>query len=205
MTPESIPVVSDFFKLVDQRFGRFWGTLLLLVTYVFIMSAALKAVWDWIGSPLAGLLISLFGGRFITLDNLTSVLSTAIAGAVLAGTAAIIIPLVGNLTRRRVPQAAIDSLAELRSEGISILNDVPKDKDDVARWQKRWTEWKGRVVAELKRNFTKAEMLSFDRLGVIEEARFGFAVTPEHGHCLMMLNKQLTILENMIQRHQERR
>jgi hypothetical protein len=61
------------------------------------------------------------------------------------------------------------------------------------------------VVSFLSQNLTLAEKLSFERLGLIAEHRFGFALTPEHAHKLMMLAKQLTILENMIQRFQERR
>lgn len=202
---ENLPVVSDLFKLIDERFGRFWGTLLLVVSYVAVIAALLSAIWKLIGAPLAAFLPTLITGSWVTMDNLGAVVSSAIIAAVLAGVAAIVIPLISSLSRRRVPQAAIDSLAELRSEGIAVLNDVPKGTDDVARWRNSWTEWKDRVVADLKRNFTKAEALSFDRLGLIAPTKFGFEVTPEHGHCLMMLSKQLTILENLIERHQERR
>jgi hypothetical protein len=203
---EHFPVVSDLLKAVDERLGRRWGTLLLLVAYVSVIAGLLTGLWKWFGAPLADFIPKLFGaGPIITQDDLAQVVSTATVFVVLTGAAAIIIPLVNNLSRRRVPQAAIDELADLRSEGIAVLNDVPKTADDVVRWHGRWTGWRDRVVASLGRNFTRAEMLSFDRLGVIAEVAFGFAATPEHRHYLMQLNKQLTILENLIQRHQERR
>lgn len=203
---ENIPVFSDLFRVVDERLGRRSGTLLIVMTYVAVMAGLLAAIWNFVGAPLSEFIPKVFSaGTIITQDNLAQVASTVTVFVVLAGAAVIVIPLINNLSRRRVPQAAIDSLAESRSEGVAILNDVPKGEGDVPRWRERWTEWKDRVVAELKRNFTKAETLSFDRLGLITPTKFGFEITPEHGHCLMMLSKQLTILENLIERHQERR
>lgn len=203
---ENLPGFGDLFKLIDERFGRFWGSLLLLVSYIAVMAGLLAAIWKLVGAPIAAFLPNLFGaGPLITVDNLTSVIASSTAIAVLAGAAAIIIPLVNNLSRRRVSQAAIDSLAELRSESVIVLNDIPNGSADVVRWTKRWTDWKDQVVADLKRNFTKAETLSFDRIGILPITRFPFEVTPEHGHYLMILNKQLTILEDLIERHQERR
>jgi hypothetical protein len=109
-----------------------------------------------------------------------------------------------SFRRRVVPQVAIDTLADFRSEGIRILNEIPNGPSAVADWEKKWKEWSDQVTAYLQANFTKAESLSFRRLGLVPENRFSFAVTPEHAHYLMQLAKQITILENLIQQHQER-
>jgi len=102
-------------------------------------------------------------------------------------------------------QAAVNALARLRSEGVAIMSDRPNGSGDVPRWHARWADWGDQVVAELTRHFTEAEMLSFRHLGSIPAVSFGAAVDDRHNHYLMQLDRQLSILQKLIDQNQERR
>ncbi len=147
-------------------------------------------------------------GVGITLDNIETIIASF---GITLGCFAILMAsgqflFLRYLSRRRVPQWAIDKLAELRSAGISILNDHPADdQNDFARWRAAWSLWKGQVVGCLDSHFTKAEMLSFDRLGLVYGRPWKQRpVSPEHESCLDQLAKQLDVLESLIRTHLEK-
>lgn len=198
--------VGKIIELVEKKFGPFWGGLLTLAVGATLFAGAVHFFWIWLVEPMGSFLAELLeGGPLVTVDNIGPIVSTVVVVVTFLLLTSILIPLVRNLTRHRAPQAAIDSLAELRSEGIRILNDRPANETGLPDWRQRWNAWAERVVKTLERDFTQAESLGFRRLGLIEERTFGFAVNPEHNHYLMQLAKQLTILENLIERHLERR
>ena len=74
---------------------------------------------------------------------------------------------------RRVPQSAVDELAELRSEGIhEILNRPVKTDKDVAKLTDFTRKWSKRAMRVLEQNFSKAEQLNFSRLGAVPNVIF---------------------------------
>lgn len=202
-------------ELVEELFGRTWGRRFNQVVLAFLMLGAIglggqlffdnfigKIVWPFttklFGSPNSG----------ITLDNIESiiiVLVAAVAFFVIVFSLFVLFA-VRAFRRRVVPQSVINEIAGHRSEGISILNDRPKDATtDLARWHKSWSDWRDSVSAFLGQHFTQAEQLSFERLGLVAELPWGtLPINGEHAHYLNQLAKQLTILENLIRVHQER-
>ena len=209
---------------VESYLGKFWGRRLIQLAIIAVLlgvigEGAKLFFKDLIGDLIWPFLMRLFGGTTtgITMDNIEAIIIVLVSALVLfvLMVALLIYVLAGSLRRRTVPQNVIDDLAELRSQGISILNRLPDNVDKLSQaekddyvdqdWHPAWTEWGNGVVDFLERHFTKAEKLSFRRLGVIREEQFGLALTPKHGHYLMLLSKQLSILEELIQRHQERR
>ena len=172
----------------------------------------------FVGEVLWPFLINIFGAKDtgITLDNIEAIIIVLITAVSLFIIVFILLSVgVLNFIRRRVvPQTVVDQLAELRSRGIHILNRRPHAADKLSDqeredyvlhvWKKAWKEWGDEVVVFLGTHFTVAEKLSFARLGVIRENPFGSALTPEHNHYSMLLAKQITILEDLIQGQLER-
>lgn len=215
-------------KVIEKYLGKPLGRVLIRLTIVagLLGITGLGLTWffkDFIAELLWPFFFKLFGAGDvgISLDNIEAIIITLVAAIVVLVLIFLIfaIGMWKAFRRRVVPQYAIDELAELRSEGIKILNtlpkkeDIPSDEDQLEKWTKdwadnwqtRWRLWVEKVLETLDRNFTKAEKLSFQRLGVFPERNLGFAVNPEHYQYLMQLAQQLTILENLIQRHLERR
>lgn len=172
---------------------------------------------SFIGGVLWPFLTNLFGTTKsgISLDNIEAIIIVLVSAVVFF---VLIFGLfvwlaIRTFGRRIIPQSIIDELADHRDKGIKILNDIPNNQGKmtdqekeqfVQDWKARWEQWRREVIATLDKSFTKAERLSFQRLGLIAEYSFHFAVTPDHNHFLMQLAKQLTILENLIALHQER-
>ena len=207
MDVDPIKVVHIVEKVLGRRPTR------LLTIAVIYLGIAMFAVWA-ISFILNQGIIPIFlwlRDSFsvgVTLDNIEVVVISAVIAVLLFFILLVFLQflLFRALRRRAVPQRLIDGVAEKRSEGISILNDRPKDAADFDRWKARWLTWHRGVVDYLQEHFTVAEKLQFDRLGLVPERNFGsLAVTPEHAHSLMQLAKQLVILEDLISRHLERR
>jgi hypothetical protein len=176
---------------IENYLGKPWGRLFVKAVIVCGALGIISVGLDLFLRQLVGQVVWPFISHFlgvaehgVTVDN--------------------IVIIAGALRRRSVPQYAIDDLAEFRSTAIHILNDVPKNQSDLQRWEKGWHDWRQTVVNYLDLHFTKAESLSFQRLGLIAGHNFGMAINPKHNHDLMMLAKQIVILEDMIQRHLER-
>jgi hypothetical protein len=194
-----------------RRFGRFMIKMLLAFTMLAVIGFALFIFFkQFVGELVWPFLVNLFGfpRSGISLDNIESVIIVLTAAIVffVAIISVFLLFAMRAVRRRIVPQPMIDELAKYRSTGISILNDRPEDDGaGLKKWHGRWQEWRDGVVEYLRKNFTKAETLSFDRLGLITPLSWGgLPISPEHAHYLSQLAKQLTILEGLIQRHQDR-
>ena len=201
-------------EMVEELFGRSLGRILNRTALFFIILGAVGFggqlfFKNFVGEVLWPFSTTLFGSDSgITLDNIESViivLVAAVAFFVIVFSAFVLFAM-RTFRRRVIPQPVIDQLAELRSRGISILNDRPTNPaDDFQRWQDVWREWRNEVVDFLRHNLTTAETLAFDRLGLLPELPWGtLPIDAVHAHHLNMLAKELTILENLIQVHQER-
>jgi hypothetical protein len=210
-TPDPVKLAEVIERYFPLWFARFLVQAVILGAALGAVGFGLKLFFaDFIGAIVWPFLARNFGlgHGAISLDNIEAIIVVLVASIVILVLVFLVAAyaFVRAFHRRVVPQRLVDQLAEHRSEGISILNDRPADAHDVQRWHSRWTGWSQTVAAFLGGKFTRAERLSFERLGVIAETRFGtLAVTPEHGHYLMQLARQLTILELLIQRHLERR
>ena len=201
-------------EVVESYLGKRLGRFLIQLTIIAGLLGVIGLGFVWFfRNFVAGLLWPFFsdvfgaGAQGITLDNIEAIIITLVASIVILVLIFLIFALVmaRAFRRRVVPQSAIDNLAELRSDGIHILNDPPPSEDQLQDWRERWDSWREDVLDALKRDFTVAERLSFQRLGVFPPREFKIAVNPVHSHFLSMFAHQLTILENLIQRHQERR
>jgi hypothetical protein len=130
-------------------------------------------------------------------------LITAIYVAAFVAIVALVIPIIFYLLQKiRPPQRVIDDLAELRSAAIhDILNGKVRSNKDLAVWEKKEDIWCQQVLGILRKNFSKAEVLDFDRLGVIPQVGFGHSFNNQHSFRLMMFAKRLSILEDIIRRH----
>lgn len=101
-----------------------------------------------------------------------------------------------------VPQAAVDALAELRSEAVhSILNRRVKSDNDLDKLADDTQQWWQRVVDVLEKNFTKAEQLNFTRLGTVPMLQFGHAYDGRHAKILREFALQERRLLEIIARH----
>jgi hypothetical protein len=199
---------SKWAELYEDHFGKKLGRLiiklLLFTTALAFLSFCLGFFLDFYKKyilPWA----SGFSIDTGALGDITWLVSAAIVFAIFATAYGLItIALARIFKRRMVPQNIIDDLSEFRSEAISVLNNMPKNDDEFNAWEIKWTSWREGVRLFLEKNFTKSEALLFGRLGIIPEVQFGFAYNDKHAHCLKQLAKQITILENLINRHLER-
>jgi hypothetical protein len=90
-----------------------------------------------------------------------------------------------QLDDRERRQAAVDYLAELRSEGIHEILNRQIDSEPKRKALEDYNEaWCQRVISHLKANFPKAEVLNFSRLGAVPLAAFGHGFDPHHAKVL---------------------
>lgn len=101
-----------------------------------------------------------------------------------------------------VPQAAVDELAELRSEAVhEILNRPVASAADSKALADDAENWWNRVVAVLEANFSRAEQLNFTRLGVVPNVRFPHNFDERHAKILREFAVQERRLLDIIARH----
>lgn len=200
--------VFDMIKrLVGDGPARFMGRWAVYLGFAGFAAWMISLIRTHVIDPSYRLAVELLGLQ-ITVDNIESIFATLIlsvfAFAVLATGAQFFV--LRHMRRRRVPQAVIDELAEFRSQGITILNTRPDSDAALSSWTVDWGAWADKVSDYLGEWFTKAEQLSFKRLGVIKEMTFGSgSYNAEHAYKLNQLSKQLSILENLVELHLERR
>ncbi len=206
-------VVSVFEKLFRPKLGIFLATSLLALAVMFGFFYFGSGIWEYGGNWLYGALTTFIPdglspsfGDTTSLDNISGLIVTLMSLVIMYGAILIFVMFLfyRAIFRRRVPQEAIDMLAEHRSEGIRILNKRPSLEGGFDLWLQDWQGWRTKVITDLDKYFTRAESLSFQRLGVISEPVLGHAEDDEHQHKLLMLSKQLRILENLIGRYQDR-
>jgi len=103
---------------------------------------------------------------------------------------------------RSVPQAAVDKLAELRSEAISkILNRRVASETDVKELTADTNNWWESVRDVLETHFSKAEQLNFTRLGTVPEVIFPHIYDQRHAKILREFALQERRLLDIIARH----
>jgi hypothetical protein len=195
--------IGHIIELIEARFGRPWANIILLVVTLAVIGFCWWVVQRTLVAPLFSLIGGVLEGRaLITLDNLAPVLLTTMALAVIALLGVSLIVILGTVRRKRVPQEAIDSLAELRSEAIhELLNRAVKNDAELVKWKTDQDSWCQRVLDVLKRNSTHADYLSFSRLGLIKPFKFPYAYNEDHNRELTHFAKRLTILEDLIRRY----
>ena len=101
-----------------------------------------------------------------------------------------------------VPQAAVDALAELRSEAVDEILNHPVTTDAELAVLASYTEqWWQRVETILEQNFSRAEQLNFTRLGAVPDFRFPHAYNAAHAKILREYAVQERRLLDIIARH----
>ena len=107
-----------------------------------------------------------------------------------------------RVVAERVSQAAVDGLAELRSEAIhDILNHRVTADDEVAELAAFTKEWWQRVMNVLEQNFSKAEQLNFSRLGSVPNVIFPHSYNEQHAKILREFALQERRMLDIIARH----
>ena len=206
--PQTLARIAE--EYLGKRLARPMIQVALVGGLLGIAGIGLKWFFsEFVGGFLWPGFANLFGGveQGISLDNIEVIIVTMVAAIIILVVAFVVLAMILGRAfwRRVVPQAAIDNLAELRSAGISILNTDPEDGNAFPEWHRQWQTWRKSVCDALNKDFTKAEALSFERLGVFSLNRLGHAINDEHGFALAQLTHQLAILEDLIRRHQDRR
>jgi hypothetical protein len=197
--------LDKILEMIEKRFGRVISTILLGLVVMALAAVCVHVIWSYLAQPIYGWLSELIASP-ITVDpnRVTAIVLTALVLIVITLTAFLVAPLLRNLARRKMAQAIIDQLAVFRSEGISILNEPPSRLGGLDKWQEKWQLWRLEVIKTLDMYLTKAESLSFQRLGVLGDTVFKGAEDATHNHKLLMLSYELSRLEKLIERYQER-
>jgi len=112
------------------------------------------------------------------------------------------VPRMTTIAEERVPQEAVDKIAELRSEAIStILNRQVRSEAELAALTSVTNKWWESVKAVLETHFTKAEVLNFTRLGSVPDVVFPHSYNPQHAKILREFALQERRLLDVIARH----
>ena len=95
------------------------------------------------------------------------------------------------------PQEAVDGLARLRADGVQLFaRTIALAEFDV--WMEKEREWESSVSAFLRAKFTEASRLRFENLGSLPRKLFPVSLNPEHEYQLLMLDRRLEILDDII-------
>ena len=198
--------------LIEGYLGKSFGGILIRLTLLMGLLGLIGLGSFWFfGTFVGGLVWPFFSSLFgvgasgITLDNIEPIVLTLVTTIVaLVVVFACFLWAMWRVFRRRVvPQSVIDELAEFRSKAVSLYADHPTE-NEIGGWWAKQTDWSERVIVYMKEHLTKAETLSFQRLGVVFGTPFSHGVNRNHEHLLAILAHKLRVLENLIQRHQER-
>lgn len=201
-------------KLADmiEKYFPTMGPLLnrIVVLFLVLLVVGLGGTvffGQFIGGLVWPFLTNLFGSTDtgISLDNIEAIIIVLVLAVVFFVVIfAVFVLFSVRIFRKRVlPQSTIDQVADLRSEGVSLYSDR-MDETAVDDWWAKQTAWSNKVATFLDDNLTKAEALSFRRLGMIPDMLFAQAISEKHRRLLGILAKKLDVLENLIDRHQER-
>ena len=96
------------------------------------------------------------------------------------------------------PPRPVDELAQLRVDGLQLLNTVLKSAAQLPAWIQAERKWFGSVVALMQNSVTKAERLKFEHLGPLKSRDYYHAVNPDHNLELQILGRRLEILDKII-------
>lgn len=196
---------GEVVSFIEGRVGRKATTILAWLLFVVVVAWALGFLVTEIVVPLE----KFFGGTGDLRADLISggfgpfwpsLIATLF---VLAGSVILFLPFMNLLIRgRHIPQTVINELEEKRSGAIHEVLNYPVRSDlDLTEWKRRDDRFVTDVTETLERHGTRADVLRFNRLGILTESRFGFTYNDEHGHRLMMLAKRLDTLERIIDRY----
>ena len=194
--------VRVFEHLFGPKLGRLIAQALLALGTLALGIWLVHICWEYGGRRLYESL-SLPSFPTISLDYqaaLTTILFLLIVYSIIL--LGVLYTFVRHVFRRSIPQAVIDELAELRSRAIhDILNARVQNDVDFAAWTGVDEQWTNDVLAVLRENFPRAEVLGFQRLGIIAPVAFAHSFNNEHAHKLAMFSRRLSILEDLIRRY----
>jgi len=182
--------------MIEERFGRHATTGLLFLIGLAIAAYALHIFVEYLIIP-----VYRFLGPFVSGPEIT--VATVFYVTAFVASAIILFPLGWLfLSRRTIPQAIVDQLAILRSEGIhDILNGKVGNDEELTAFKSTNEKWRNNVLELLQKHFPTAEALGFERLGVIPQVGFVHSYNNEHAFELMMFAKRLSVLEDIIRRY----
>lgn len=195
--------------LVEARFGKTFANLVLLALCLVPFGLVIHFGWAWVVGPFFDWVSGFTTGqKLITAENALPILATFVFTLGIAITVSFIALLLRRMHRRVVPQALIDTLSDLRSQGIGIANERARCKTpaDLTTWRDEWQAWRGNVVDVLnKPPFTKTEQLMFERLGLFQtQGPYVAPMSNQDATDQQNLTRELEILFFLIRTHQER-
>lgn len=111
-----------------------------------------------------------------------------------------------RLDEKRNLQERIDRLADFRSEAINKYYARTPEKEKFSEWKEGYFSWQERVENYFKENFPYAMVEIFADLGTVPAGHFVHVskdpeIAGEHLRILRMLEKQLKIIEAIIDKH----
>lgn len=202
---ENLSGLREFAKMIEERFGRTASTFLLGIVYLGIVGTIIGVLFKLIVIPIFDFTNTLFENPLsdgLQIDILPTIITLAIL-TILFFLLFSFRKLVTIFNKRVISQETIDQLAEMRSEGVGIYANEAKDENP-EEIKAKYDEWNIKVQKLLRDNFTKAEELSFSRLGAIRSENYTHAMNDEHNQMLRCLHRQLNTLDDLITRHQDR-
>ena len=191
--------LTGLLQMIEGRFGRRATTLLLLLLYLALVAASLYTFMDYLVMPVVAFVRTILPHALpIEVNAITLFYSSAFIAA-----AILMFPAIKFFwQQRRVPQHVIDDLAALRSTAVmEILNGKVSSDAELKIWEAKDETWQNSVLTVLRKHFSKAEVLGFEYLGVIQQVGFPHSFNNEHAFRLMTVAKRLSILEDIIRRY----
>lgn len=179
--------------VIEDRFGRRPTTGLLFLVALAIASYCIYIVFSYLVLPVYGFLSKYIQGPEITVA--TVFYTTAFIAAVI-----VLFPLAYVfLSRKKVPQAALARLAELRNEGIDTVYAVHVTNDQqFQEWKRTKQEWEQKLRGYIEKNFPKSDYLFASHLGAVKEHVIGRFFNGEHLNEINFVIRQLEIVEQIL-------
>jgi hypothetical protein len=204
--PEIDPskVVQVFEYLLGPRLGRLIATLLLAAIVLFILFWCFSGVWEHGGRDIYVALngISLpHAPDILKSNNVEASISALMLILVLysAIIVAILYFLGKKLFKKNVSQSALDTLAELRNEGIDTVYAVKiSSQQEFDNWKLKKQAWEEKLRTYIKNNFPKADYLYASHLGVVPFQNFMNAFNDEHLREVCFVIRQMDIIEQIL-------
>jgi hypothetical protein len=95
------------------------------------------------------------------------------------------------------PDADVTVLARCRAAGVQVFAREVKTPAEKQQWLQDYQAWDTRA-RECLASFPEPTRLRFENLGPLKDASYLGAYDPEHNHRLMILDKQMVILQEII-------
>src|SRR5688572_28040965 len=123
--PFSMQGWDKVLEMLEQRLGKRMFRLMLYMIWAAILSGCVGLILDQVAIRAYEFFDRLFTGKIRIFDNSPQIFATILVLAALFVVLWLAARLILSLTKRRVPQSAIDELARHRDKGITVLNDIP--------------------------------------------------------------------------------